>query len=293
MAYQTVDFYINDTTPQKKPVSGVTVKLLSTDGKIVFGLTTTDTSGHAGFLLPDGQTYQARFFKFSVSFVNPQLFTVPSGQPASFNICAELVCPPVPNDPRLCTAFGYFRDITGAPQRNVDIYFIARFNPALVDGAGVLKERRQVRSDKDGYCQVNLFRHAHYDCTIAGEEDVTRKIRVPDQPNCNLPDLIFPVVDSVVTTPSGPFSISVGQELMIGLQVYASDGECLGTAIGDVCYSTSNQSVLSYAVYKDGMTLIGVGPGTAQINMCRGDRSIVRIPDTPISGQPLVVTVVP
>jgi hypothetical protein len=296
MAYQTVDFYINDTTPQKNPVAGVTVKILSVDGTIVYGLTTTDVNGHAGFLLPDSQSYQARFFKFSVSFINPQLFAVlptplTPPQTNSFNILAEIVVPPVPNDPRLCTAFGYFRDITGAPQRNADIQFIARFDPTLVDGAGVLKERKRIRSDKNGYCQVNLFRNAHYDCTIAGEEDITRKIRVPDAPNVNLPDLIFPVVESVITTPPGPFSISVGQELMIGLLVYASDGECLGTAICDVLYSTSNQSVLSFNIYKDGMTLIGVGPGVAQINMRRANRSIVHIPDTPILGQPLVVIV--
>jgi hypothetical protein len=294
MAFQVVDLFISDTTPQKNPVSSVTVKVLSTDGTIVFGQTITDANGHAGFLLPDGQSYQARFFKFAVSFVNPQLFTVPAGQAASFNISAELVTPPVPTDARLCTAYGYFRDITGAPQRNVDIQFIARFDPTLVDGSGVLKERKRVRSDQNGYCQINLFRNAHYDCTIAGEEDITRKIRVPDAPNCNLPDLIFPIVASVVTTPPGPaFAISVGQNLMIGFQVFASDGACLGSGIGDIIFSTSDQSVLSYSVYRDGLTLIGVGPGVAQLILCRADRSVVHIPDCPISGQPLVVTVSP
>jgi hypothetical protein len=291
--FQTVDLYINDTTPQKNPISGVTVKVLSTDGKIVFGLTETDENGHAGFLLPDRATYQARFFKFSVSFTNPQLLVIPSGQGASFNISGQIVCPPVPNDIRLCTAFGFFRDITGAPQTNADIQFIARFDPVYVDGAGVLKERVRVRSNRQGYVQVNLFRHAHYECTIAGEEDITRKIRVPDTPNVNINDLIFPVVATAVTSPAGPFSISVGQELPIGLQVFASDGECLDTAIGDVIYSTSDQSILSYTVYKRGMTLIGVGPGTAQVNMCRADRSVKRIPDLPIAGQPIVVVVTP
>lgn len=292
MAFQTVDFYINDTTPQKNPVSGVTVKILSSNGSIVFGLTTTDQYGHAGFLLPDGQSYQARFFKFSVSFTNPQLFTVPAGQAASFNVAAELVNPPVPNDPRLCTAFGFFRDVTGAPQRNAEVQFIARFDPVWVDGAAVLKERKVIRSDRDGYCQVNLFRNAHYDCTVVGEEDITRKIRVPDQPNVNLADLIFPVVERVVTTPTGPaFSLSVGQEMQIGFLAYASDGECLGSGVGDIIFSTSNQSVASYSIYKDGLTLIGVGVGQAEICMKRADRSIVRIPDCPIQGQPFIVTV--
>jgi hypothetical protein len=294
MAFQTVDFYINDTTPQALPVANVVLKILSTDGTIVFGYTNTDQSGHAGFLLPDGQNYQARFFKFGVSFTNPQLFTVPSGSAAAFNIAAQLVSPPVPTDARLCTAFGFFRDITGAPQRNADIQFIARFSPVWVDGAGVLKERRTVRSDHRGYCEVNLFRFAHYDCTIAGEEDITRRIRVPDQPNVNLPDLIFPVVESVVASPPGPvFTVSVGQELMIGLSAYASDGEDLGSGRGDIIFESSNNNVLGFTIYRDGMTLIGVGQGTAQICMRRADRSVVRIPDVPITGQPFVVTVTP
>jgi hypothetical protein len=294
VAFQTVDFFVLDTTPQQSPISGVVVKVLSQNGTIVFGLAETDANGHAGFLLPDGATYQIRTFKFSVSFTNPQLFTVPSGQAASFNIAGILVTPPVPNDVRLCTAFGYFRDITGAPNNGLRIQFIAEFDPVWVDGAGVLKERTEVRTDKNGYAQINLFRCAKYECTIAGEEDVARKIRVPDLPNVNLPDLIFPIVSSVVTTPPGPaFTISVGQELQIGLDVFASDGENLGTAIGDVIYSTSNQSIASYSVYKTGMTLIGVGPGTAFIYLKRANRSIVHIPDVGISGQPLVVTVLP
>jgi hypothetical protein len=294
VAFQAVDLFISDTTPQHNPVSGVTVKVLSTDGTIVFGLTATDANGHAGFLLPDGATYQVRFFKFSVSFTNPQLITVPAGQAAAFNIPATLVTPPVPNDIRLCTAFGFFRDITGAPNNGLRIQFIAEFDPLWVDGAGVLKERNEVRTDKNGYAQINLFRHARYECTIAGEEDLVRKIAVPDLPNCNIVDLIFPIVASLVTTPPGPaFTITVGQEMPLGLKVYASDGECLGSGIGDIIYSTSDQSVLSYNVYRDGLTLIGVGPGTAQLCARRADRSIVHIPDLPIAGQPLIVTVLP
>jgi hypothetical protein len=294
VSFEATNVLVLDTTPQANPVANVTVKILSADGTIVYGLATTDSSGHAGFLLPSDVPMQLRCFKFAVSFINPQLFTVISGQTNSFNVQAVLVTPPVPNDPRLCTAYGYFRDITGAPQANADIYFIAEFNPVWVDGAAVLKERVQVRSDKNGYAEVNLFRFGHYRCTVAGEEDITRKIRVPNLPNCSLPDLIFPIVSQAVTTPPGSsFQISVGQELMIGLNLYASDGECLGTAIGDVLYSTSDQSVLSYNVYKAGMTLIGVGPGTATINIVRGDKSIVHLPDPGITGQPIFVVVTP
>lgn len=294
MAFQTVDLYVNDTTPQKNPVSGVVVKVLSTDGKLVFGQVATDSSGHAGFLLPDGTTYQARFFKFGVSFTNPQLFTVPSGQAASFNIPAQLITPPVPTDARLCTAFGFFRDITGAPQSDLEMQFISKFDPTWVDGSGVVKERVKVFTDKKGYAEINLFRLGHYECTVVGEEDITRCIKVPDQPNVNLPDLIFPIVQSVVTSPSGPaFSVGVGQSVLIGITVYGSDGENLGSGQGDVIYSSSNLNVLGFGISKLGLTLMGVAPGVVMVTLTRSNKSIVHIPDLPIQGSPFVVTVTP
>src|ERR1700722_5356869 len=110
MAYQPVDFFVNDPTPSQNPVCNVVVKILSTDGKIVFGQAVTDASGHAGFLLPDSQQYQARFFKFATQFIQPQLFTVlptpfQSGQSNVFSVAATIVKPPIANDPRLCTAY--------------------------------------------------------------------------------------------------------------------------------------------------------------------------------------------
>ena len=298
MSFEATDFFVNDTSPLQNPVSGVTVKILSPDGRIVFGQTVTDSNGHAGFLLPSGQNYQARFYKFQVGFTNPQLFTVlPSplttGQSNSFNISADILTPPVATDQRLCVAYGYFRDITGAPQRDVEIHIIGKFDPVWLDGAGVVKERVIVRTDDNGYVQVNLIRCAMYDVTIQGEEDITRHIAVPMAPNVNIADLIFPIVSQIVTTPPGPYTISVGQELSVVFDVLSSDGNDLGTGYGDVIVSTSNSDVLGYSWSPVGLVLIGVSPGTAQINVVRADQSIVHIPDPGIAGQPLLVTVTP
>ena len=174
MSYEICDFFVTDSTPVAAPVAGVTVKILSADGKTTYGQTVTTSSGVAAFLLPSGVALQARFYKFQVGFTNPQLFTVASGQTNTFTVTADILTPPVPLDARLCTAFGYFRDVTGAPQANVDVQFIAKFDPVWLDGAAVLKERISVRSDHNGYMQVNLIRNGQYNCTVSGEEDITR-----------------------------------------------------------------------------------------------------------------------
>lgn len=298
MSFEPVDFFVKDTTSFHAPVAGVTVKVLSADGTLVYAQSTTDLLGHAGFLLPSGVPLQARFYKFQVGFTNPQLFTVlpsplPPGQTNVFDTEATLLTPPMPTDPRLCAAFGFFRDPTGAPQAGVDIHFIAKFNPVWLDGSAVLKERVIVRTDESGYAQVNLIRNGQYDVTVQGEEDITRLISVPDAPNVNLPDLLFPIVSRIVLTPPGLYMVPVGGELLLGFEVFSSDGVSLGIGQGDIRCSTSDGSILNYSISTDGLKLLGVGPGTAQINIVRADQSIVHIPDAGIQGQPIVVTVTP
>lgn len=298
MSFEAVDFYVNDTSPTANPVSGVTVKVTSQDGTLFFSQATTDSGGHAGFMLPSGATYQARFYKFQVGFTNPQFFSVlPSPltppQTNSFNIPATLLTPPVPLDARLCTAYGYFRDVTGAPAAYTDVHFIPRFDPVWVDGNAVLRGPAIVRSDENGYMQVNLFRSAQYDCTVVGEEDVTRCINVPDAANVNLPDLLFPIVSLVELAPPGPYTLTKGQELAVGFVVFASDGENLGSAPGDILFQVSDDTVFNYTISPAGLTLIGVGPGTGTLTVTRADRSIVHIPDAGVQNGVLSITVTP
>lgn len=299
MSFESVDIYVNDTTPSANPVSGVVVKILSQDGTQTFSQVTTDASGHAGFLLPagpTGTTYQLRTYKFAVGFTNPQLFVVmPSplapGQSNAFDITATLLTPPVATDARLCVAYGFFRDVTGAPQANVEIHIIARFDPVWLEGAAVVKERVIVRTDENGYVQVNLIRNGHYDCTIQGEEDITRRLVVPDAPNVNMADLIFPVISNIVLTPPGPYTVAAGSRLVVPMAAFSSDGDNRGDAVGDILLSTSNQAVLSYSFGGGNLTLIGNTPGTAQINIERANKSIVRIPDPGIINGVISVTV--
>ena len=302
MSYESVDVYVLDSTPQQNPLVGVVVKVLSQDGTQTFTTGTTDTAGHVGFMLPsnppDGTVYQLRAYRFGTSFTLPQFITVlsdplPPGVLNAFNMTGTLVQPPHANDIRLCVASGYFRDMTGAPQRGLQIHFIGKFDPLWVDGSAVLKERVVITSDKRGYTQVSLFRNAQYNVTIQGEEDITRVITVPDQNNVNMADLIFPIVQEVVLDPPPPYSIAAGASLVVGIQVIASDGQNLGTAPGDVMYSTTDQGVVGFTLNPRlrQITVQAGLPGTAQIVLKRANRSIVHLPYAPIAGQPINVTV--
>jgi hypothetical protein len=293
MGYETIDFYIKDSSPLHKPVSAVLVKVFSEDGRLFHTQAQTDVEGHAGFLLAAGFTYQVRFYKQQVSFTNPLFFeALAPPSPNVFDIPAELVTPPTASDPRLCTAYGFFRTLTGAQASNVGIHFIAKFKPLLLDGAGVLTERVLVRTDEEGYAQVNLIRCGQYDVTLQGFEDYVHKITVPDAPNVNLPDLLFPVVASVVFEPAPPYDLPVGTDIQVSPTIVATDGEVLvGLAMDDVVWSSSNKAVLDVLPVGQKVTLRGVGAGVASIQVKRANYSIIRYPDLPISGQPALVTV--
>ena len=291
MSYEAVNFFVKDTTVSANPVAGVLVRVFSQDGRTAYTQTETDAAGRAGFLLEAGVTYQARFYKFQIGFTNPQFFQVSATQPNTFDVAAEVLTPPTPLDARLCTAFGYFRDATGAPKSNTLIHFTPKFDPTWLEGAAVINSRIAVRADETGYAQVNLIRNGQYDVTIQGEEDLNRPISVPDAANVNLADLVFPVVARVVFDPPGPHTLAVGERRTLDMHVLGSDGQDLGTGLGAVMYLVRDTNVLQYECSSKTLTLIGVGAGTTQLELTRADQSIVRIPDPGIQGQPLVVTV--
>lgn len=292
MGYASVDVYVKDTTAQALPVTGVNVSVFSQDGTLFFTQSQTDANGHVGFSLPDTTTFQLRFYKFQVSFTNPQYITVaPTPGPNVFNISAQLVPPPVSRDPRICVAFGHFRNGDGSPQAGLILHFIPKFKPLLIDGNAIMPEHVYEHTDKKGYLEVNLFRCGQYDVTVTGLEDVQRMISVPDQPNINLPDLLFPVVSLITFTPAPPFVIPVGQTLQVKPNVFTSDGNYDKGGWNDVTWSSSNPAVLGLTIAGGMLNLLGVSHGSATINAIRNSRDIVRIPNTPIVGVPQAVSV--
>jgi hypothetical protein len=299
MSYSAVDLFTLDSSPAQNPIGGVVVRVYSQDGKHIYTQgTSDDVTGHVGFLLPDSMTYELRFYKQQVQFKNPQLIAVvPEPGANVFVANGQVFTPPAATDARLCRASGFFRDPTGASASGVEIDIITKFDPILLEGAAVVTERVHATTDENGYVELDLIRFGQYDVTVSGFEDTTRTISVPDAPSVNLPDLLFPVVASVRFAEPGPYTVAVadghgGNDLLLTPMLLTTDGRVLdGTGTGDVQWSSSDPLVL--AVFPSGtkVTVRGLSPGTAQILVNRLDSTIIRIPNTPIAGQPVPVTV--
>ncbi len=296
MSYVSVEVYVVENTPLETPVEGVMVRVFDDKNVQLFSQETTDSSGRAGFTLW-AQKYHLRFYKYGAQIRQPQVMEVAEPAPGvntvqSFVAKATIFKHPLSSDPRLCKASGFFRDVTGAPQRDLQIQVIGRFDPILLEGSGVLSERRTVRTDADGFACIDLIRFARYSALISGYEDQERCVEVPDLPSANLPDLLFPVVDRVTFDVAAPYKVKVGKSLVLTPVVLGSNQVPLtGTATSDVTWKSSDDSVFSVAVGPTTLTIEGRKAGMAQLTSTRLNNSIVRIPNLPIQGVPVNITV--
>ncbi len=296
---EPVNIFLRDTTPLQIPIEGVLVKVYDVAGALFFTQSTTDALGQVGFLLPPA-TYSLRFFKDKVGFSQPQQITVlpilppPAVQnPANdFNVDGEVFVLPIATNPRLCRASGFFKDINGGPKKFLDLHFISKFDPILLEGNAVVTERVQIQTDENGFASIDLIRFGMYEVTVEAKEDTPRRITVPDSPSTNLPDLLLPVVNQVVLDPIGPYSLAVGAELIVTPTVLDSAGvELTGTAINDVLWKSSDTDVLVVTPSATTLTLRGIATGIADVEASRRDETIIRIPNTPVLGVPQTATV--
>lgn len=217
----------------------------------------------------------------------------------NFEVQGQTFTASAPTDPRLCRCSGYFYDHTGRPLSGLDIHFIAvcynedqpDWNPMIVDGKGVLSQKIYTRSDSQGYMEIDLFRTGEYSALVQGLEHSRRVIRVPDAPQVNLIELLFPVVTEV-TFGTNPITIPNGTTVDMPLTILATDGQALDASEGDVTFSSLNTSIAVPQVLAGNILRVsGIGVGTTQITATRADSSIVTIPEQPITYLPLDVTV--
>lgn len=299
MSFEPVDIQVVDA--QSNPVADVLIKIYDPTGTTFYTQALTDASGLASLLL-ETLTYSMRFYRFQTGFTQPQQFTVlEAPETNTFDVVAEPFILPLATDPRLCRCSGFFRDLDGSPKRYLDIHFISQFNPILLGDAAVISSERHARTDENGYLQIDLIRGAMYwarveDLGSAMPDNNTRTdlrcVSVPDAGSASLPNMLLPIVDRVVLTPAGPHSLAVGAELELTPQVYDSGGvELTGTANADIQWASSDPSVLSVTVTENKLVLRGIAAGSAQVTAERQDLSIIKIPNLPIGGQPIGVTV--
>jgi hypothetical protein len=195
----------------------------------------------------------------------------------------------------------FFKDGSGRPLPNLDIKLINQFKPAIVDGNAVLGERLDLRTDANGYVQVDLYRNGIYRAWVqsvqTAENDPTgaivfaREVYVPDLASFNLVLLLFPVVKDTTFTPTS-VSVPAGDTADVTVVVTATDGRTLtGSACDDVIYETDDPAIATVVALPDKLIITGVAPGVTQLTATRRDQTVVSIPDTPITGQPITITV--
>ncbi len=291
MSIESVDILVVDTALVAAPLSGVTVKILSEDGSAVVAQPVTDSDGLVTQLLPTG-IYQLRFFKFGVTF-RSQLIEVLPAVVNQFRVRGEVYSYPQSTDTRICIASGFFRTPSGGLARGVDVHFIAKWSPILLEGSAIMPERVTQRTNDNGYMEVPLIRFGQYEATVEGMEDYQRVVSVPDAPSVNIGDLLFPVVEAITFEEAGPYEVAVGDELILTPHVFSSDLNELTNISTDVIWLTDNSTGCSAAPEVSRLVVKGLVAGTYQLTATRRDKSIIRIPDTPIQGVPLTITVTP
>jgi hypothetical protein len=304
MPLETVRVTINSNELPPQLVDGVTVLVYDATG------TTLQTSAVTGAVTPGvvefslngeavPESYQLRFGITGGAIVSPQtieVYSPPAGSPTGTNnflVTADLFVLPPATEQRLCRASGFVKQANGRARPGIEMQFIPCFNPLVVDGESVLGERVTVRTDVDGYVEVELYRFGQYDVTIESHENLQRQVVVPDRSAVNINTLLFPVVASATFNPAGPFEVAVGAELEVTPTVTASNFQVLeGTASDDVLYSTADPDIASVAT-RDGTTLVirGLAVGVTTLELVRADGSIVYIPDAGINGSSAQITV--
>jgi len=319
MAAETVKFYLTDQNSD--PILGVLVRVYDATGTTFITQDyTVDVGGDAvAEVTLDGDNppiqYTIRMSKDGVAFdgsvgndsKSPQLIEIyspPAAAPTGkndFDIQGQTFTRPTSTNPRLCRCSGFFKDATGQPLVGLDMSFINQFRPAVVDGEAVLGAKVDVRSDEDGYIELDLYRGACYlvmvqsiEAAIADDTGAIvfpREVVVPNQASANLVDLLLPIVSEIVFDPT-PVSVAAGDTQEVTTVVTASDGRVLtGTACEDVIYATDDESVATVAVDQDKLVVRGVSAGTTNLTAVRKDQTIVSIPDAGITGSPLAITV--
>lgn len=294
MALATVRIRVlNDIDDQ--PIAGVVVRVFDNAGAFLVTSAVTDASGIADVTLVTGIIYKTRFFKEKVSFQQPQAMEVLDAPAVNdFAVLGHVYVPPEAVHPRMCCCSGYFKGPDNAPMPHAAVHFIPKFDPLLFEGDAMLKERVVRYTDDEGFARVDLVRFGQYEVTIEGLEDQQRVITIPNASRVNLPDLLFAVVERIEFDPPGPWNLGVGvlNEITVTPTVYTSDGRVLpGSAVTDVQWRAADETILCVQPTPTTVVLRGLAPGVTQLTPLRQDQSIVRIPNPPIQGTPIDVTV--
>lgn len=188
-----VTFVIVDDALSPVPLEGVLVRVYSEDGTTFVTEASTDVDGRLTLDLVDLTTYWVRFFKVGYAFDSRATVDVDGSLLNSFDVVGrDLVLYPSATDPNLCRASGFLTNGAGIPSPNVTMYFMLTGKPRVVGGRAMLPSKVYATTNKLGYFEVDLVRNGVYDTWAAGTDDAIYRVMVPDYPNTDISDLLFP-----------------------------------------------------------------------------------------------------
>lgn len=287
---QAVDLYVYKNNQPLVPVEGVYISIYQSGVFVTSG--STDVNGELGVLLPDGVTYELRFYKAGYSFTQRQQVEVLASGGNSFEISAKSHAPPASTNPRYCIAHGTFMTALNMPAAYVDFEFRPAFRQLTLDGQGIITNTVRARTDALGYLSVPLIRHAVYDVIAEGMEDMPREVHVPDLPSTSLIELMFAVVTDVFIVEPTPVNLVVGASTELSITLGTSDGRVLTDISQDLNWILSDPTLVGIEISPTKIKLFGARPGTTTLTATRKDQTVARIPNTPLTGVPISIEVV-
>jgi len=305
-----VDIYVKDDTAGTLPIAGVFVSVLDPVTFVVAASATTDGTGRAAFVLPGtvtpGTLYEARFFKLGVRFANPMQIRVeePAVTTNKFDMSGTLLVLPAATDPRVCRCTGRFVSFSNTPIAGATVRFMALASsgyqvPKVVDGNLVSAEAYAMRTDADGFVELDLIRGAQYYITFSGEDDTVWNICVPDRASVNLIELIHPAPVQLnwdaLEAPLNAVSVQVGQTKVVHFTLVYSDYEETGEGSAKwIKFINSDDALMSVGYGSGTVSIEGVAAGIANVTVeMLPDLKPVRVPPYNVTAPTLVVTVTP
>jgi hypothetical protein len=313
MALTPVTLAVKDSAlPFGNPLAGVIVRFWSQDGTTFVTEGVTDAAGELTLDLEDFTTYWVRFFLVGYSFASKLLIEVDSAESNVFDIIGrDLVEHPSSSVPELCRASGYVVGAHGAPIAGATFSFEATSLPTVVGGRAVVASKVIVRSDSQGYIEVELIRGGAYDAVVVGHEDKTVRLEVPDAPSVDMTDLVWPFTARVVFDPPGPIHMGLADVVEVTPHAILSSGVETPFMMDEDPYQKDHRADKRRAVYyvtlkkdpddvvsfrmdemTDKITISALKAGTARIYAeLREDVEAVRIPEPVRDFQELIVVV--
>lgn len=202
------------------PLEGVIVRLYSLDGVTLHGEATSDSSGAASFMVPEG-SYWARFYK--VGYLFDSRIRVDTLADPSIPYLVAGVDPigtPQALQEHLCAVYGQIRLGNSLPAEGIRISFLPDQADEVISGTSLtIEEPLTTITTKTGFT-ATLIQGRFYDCHIAGMQKSFR-IATPLHRGVSFLELLHPYL-AVLRFSATELSLSLSEN-SDGVEIQVSE----------------------------------------------------------------------